>query len=168
MNKPRIEQLTFTRFIAAISIVIFHFAADVFPFKFPALHSVFSNANIGVSYFFILSGFVMMIAYGENKRVAFWSYLKGRFIRIYPAYLLSLLLLLVYIYTIPSELTDKGLLLSLPLLQSWIPERAMSLNFPSWSLSVELLFYVTFPFLFNYVYRTNSFPKLLLPVCLYG
>ena len=30
----RIEQLTFTRFIAAVAVVIFHFGREVFPFQF--------------------------------------------------------------------------------------------------------------------------------------
>ena len=43
----RIEQLTFTRFVAAISIVIFHYGKDVPPFNY--LSFLFQQANIGVS-----------------------------------------------------------------------------------------------------------------------
>ena len=64
----RIEQLTFTRFLAAIPIVLFHYSREIFPFNTPALNFWVVNANMGVSYFFILSGFVMAIAYGNRHR----------------------------------------------------------------------------------------------------
>lgn len=52
----RIEQLTFTRFIAAIAIVFFHFGKPLNIFSEPNIHKLLINANIGVSYFLILSG----------------------------------------------------------------------------------------------------------------
>jgi hypothetical protein len=65
----RIEQLTFTRFIAAVAVVIFHFGREVFPFQHPILQPLVLSANIGVSYFFILSGFVMIIAYNKQPNI---------------------------------------------------------------------------------------------------
>ncbi|MDW5290748.1 hypothetical protein [Formosa sp. PL04] len=63
----RLEQITFTRFLAAISIVIFHHGKNIFPFNQEGVSFIIKQANIGVSYFFILSGFVMVIAYGNKK-----------------------------------------------------------------------------------------------------
>ena len=90
----RVEQLTFTRFIAAISIVIFHYAKDVPPFNFDVISFLFNQANLGVSYFFILSGFVMIIAYGQKKNISFLSYMQKRFARIYPVTFLAAFFLL--------------------------------------------------------------------------
>ena len=45
------------------------------------------------------------------------------------------------------------------MLQAWRPGRAISLNFPAWSLSVELFFYALFPMLFNKFYKKFSFTK---------
>lgn len=39
------------------------------------------------------------------------------------------------------------------MLQAWIPGKALTVNFPGWSLSVELFFYISFPILFNYFYK---------------
>ncbi len=80
----RIEQLTFTRFIAAISIVIFHYGRNITPLNY--CDFVFCQANMAVSYFFVLSGFVMAIAYRDNKRVHFGRFIQRRFARIYPVY----------------------------------------------------------------------------------
>ena len=91
----RIEQLTFTRFIAAIAIVIFHFGKGIYPFGSGLLSTIINNANVAVSYFFTLSGFVMIIAYGaSNKMINARKYYINRVAKIYPVYFLSLLLML--------------------------------------------------------------------------
>ena len=51
----RIEQLTFTRFIAALTIIIFHFARQVPPFDSAFLSDVVLKLSVGVSYFYLLS-----------------------------------------------------------------------------------------------------------------
>ena len=64
----RLEQLTFTRFLAAIAVVTFHYGRGSVLMDNETLGLFFHQALYGVSYFFILSGFVMMIAY-SNKEV---------------------------------------------------------------------------------------------------
>lgn len=90
----RIDQLTFTRFIAAILMAIFHFEKESPLFNNSYLDFIIRKANIGVSYFFVLSGFVMIIAYSNQKKIYWKTYLKNRFARIYPIYFSSLLLVL--------------------------------------------------------------------------
>ena len=149
----RIEQLTFTRFIAAIAIVVFHFGKDSQLFSNDYVAFLFNNANIGVSYFFVLSGFVMIVAYHE-KTVSFFSYLKNRFARIYPVYVLAILLFIVSKSF--ENLNKVDLLLNLTMLQSWVAGKAQTINYPGWSLSVELFFYISFPFLLNLIYSKKS------------
>tara|TARA_Y100000991_G_scaffold211198_1_gene193404 strand:+ start:776 stop:1840 length:1065 start_codon:yes stop_codon:yes gene_type:complete len=153
----RIEQLTFTRFVAAISIVIFHYGKDVPPFNY--LSFLFQQANIGVSYFFILSGFVMIIAYHNKEKVHFLSYMQKRFARIYPVTLLAAILLLffkileLFIYPDKSDLSITDFLLGISLQQAWFPAKALSFNTPAWSITVEWFFYLCFPFIFNRFYK---------------
>jgi peptidoglycan/LPS O-acetylase OafA/YrhL len=59
----RAEQITFTRFFAALSIVVFHFGKNISPFNESSIKILFLQAHIGVSYFFLLSGFIMILAY---------------------------------------------------------------------------------------------------------
>lgn len=162
----RVEQITFSRFIAAVAIVVFHYGRDVFPFNHASIAFLFEQANLGVSYFFILSGFVMLIAYGNKQRVAALSYYKNRFSRIYPAYLLAILLLLLHELRLQNNINVADLTLNLLAIQAWVPGKAMSFNYPGWSLTVEFFFYATFPFLTNWLYRKHDLKLLALPVLL--
>ena len=151
------ESLTFTRFIAAICVVVFHYGMDVFPFNTSLLSSFFSHSNTFVSYFFFLSGFVMIIAYHKkiisnnfnNKK--YWI---KRFARIYPIYLFALLFYVgIIVYFEYAMFNNKDFIYNILLIQAWFKDSALSLNFPGWSLSVELLFYISFPFLIELIYR---------------
>ncbi len=148
----RIEQVTFTRFIAAMAIVVFHFGRNKFPFDDSSVSFLFQYADIGVSYFFILSGFIMIIAYGNRPRVSQWEYFQNRFARIYPVYAFALILFVAVEVMLSHNVNVTDLTINLGLLQSWIPGKALTLNYPGWSLSVEFLFYAVFPILFNRLY----------------
>lgn len=163
----RLEQLTFTRFLAAISIVVFHYGTNVFPFSHDAIDFLFRQANIGVSYFFILSGFVMIIAYNNKDKIEFWDYMKRRFARIYPVFFLAIIILLVYFVILGRPIDYKGFLLNITMVQSWIPGYALSFNGPGWSLAVEMFFYLSFPFLFNRFYKRYSYKKLIVPILIF-
>lgn len=162
----RADQITFSRFIAAISIVIFHFAEFVFPFQFEEVSFLFRHANVGVSYFYILSGFVMILAYSDRPRIDKFQYWKNRFARIYPVYFISTILFfaLKLMSTMPSD--PRVLLGNVFLLQAWIPGIIMGFNFPGWSLSVEMFFYLVFPFLYNFIFSKYSFRQLIVPTIL--
>ncbi|MBQ0768532.1 MAG: acyltransferase [Bizionia sp.] len=154
----RIEQLTFTRFIAAISIVVFHYGKGVALFYNEYTSFIFEQANVGVSYFFVLSGFVMIIAYREQFEISFFEFIKNRIARIYPVYLLAILLILSINFF--QNINKFDLVLNLFMLQSWVSNKALTLNFTGWSLSVELFFYVSFPFLFNFFYSKKHLKSI--------
>ncbi len=161
----RIEQLTFTRFIAAISIVIFHYGKGVSIFYNDYTSFIFRQANVGVSYFFILSGFVMIIAYGNREKINSLKYLNNRFARIYPVYLLAILLILgVKLF---KNIDKIDLILNISMLQSWVSNKALTLNYLGWSLSVELFFYLTFPLLFNYFYSKKKIKHISVWIILF-
>jgi len=168
-KKMKIEQLTFTRFLAAISIVVYHFGMELFPFRTEAVSFLFKQANLGVSYFFILSGFVMIIAYGGNgnSHIDRNKYYLSRIARIYPVYLIALLLLLAY-YIIRSKPIDSaGYVMNLFVIQSWFPPYPLTGNGPGWSLAVEFFFYAVFPLLFNRLYSKFKLPILALSIVLF-
>lgn len=152
----KIDQITFTRFLAAISIVVFHFGLDVFPFNSVYLKDIFSQANVGVSFFFILSGFVMVIAYQSHDKVEYINYYKNRFARIYPIYLIGLLAFIFFQIFNKNSISITELTLNIFLLQAWYPGRTLSLNFPGWSVSVELFFYILFPLIMNFYLKIKS------------
>jgi peptidoglycan/LPS O-acetylase OafA/YrhL len=136
-----------------MAIVVFHFGRDIAPFNAEMLSFIFANANIGVSYFFTLSGFIMILAYGKYPEIKASEYYRSRMARIAPAYYAALILFIPVIVAKATEFDYLGLLLNATLLQAWVPSKALSVNSPGWSLSVELFFYALFPVLFNHLYR---------------
>jgi peptidoglycan/LPS O-acetylase OafA/YrhL len=151
-SKPaRLNALTGLRCFAAINIVLFHFSN---PQWFGWLAPVVNAGYVSVSYFILLSGFVLAYNYsgraraGELDRVRFW---RARFTRIYPIYLLSLILTWAQL---PKEYATHthgmfwaGVVLTPLLLQGWIPAIATFLNTPAWTMSAETFYYFIFPWL---------------------
>ncbi len=165
----QLDQITFTRFIAALTVVFFHYGQSVFPANIPFLFENVTAGPIAVGYFYVLSGFIMAIAYyqpdkkrqkGINKK----KYWIARFARIYPVYLLALLIIVAAKYKTLAA-SPETLPLHLSLLQSWIPGYPITLNTPGWSLSVEAFFYLCFPFLLLFIYKFGL--KSLTLICLF-
>jgi peptidoglycan/LPS O-acetylase OafA/YrhL len=147
---PRIDQLYITRFAVAMSVVIFHYGRKAFPFDTYPFDALFGSAPI--TYFFVLSGFVMMLVYYRPEEKfntgQFWF---NRMARIYPVYLASLVSVLALS---PGLLRDQaGTLLNLTLLQGWVSPYPATYNFPAWALSVEIFLYAIFPVIIFFAYR---------------
>ncbi|MFA9289613.1 MAG: acyltransferase family protein [Solirubrobacteraceae bacterium] len=143
-----IKILTFTRFVTAILIVAFHYGRLSFPFNLKEIFPILMQMNITMSYFFVLSGFVLIIAY-YNKEITLFQFFKNRFARIYPTFIFIALLVLIASWF--KKLTvDFFLVISL--IHAWIPGKGTAFNVHSWTVSVEVFFYLLFPFLI-YVYK---------------
>lgn len=160
----RLEQLTFTRFIAAVAIVIYHYGTHTAVFGNSCIAPVFENAYMGVSYFFLLSGFVMIVASEGKEQIRFKPFMQHRIARIYPLYFFAILLMC---FRVGWKAVDMGeLLLALSTLQSWVPGKAQVINYAAWSLSVEFFFYLIFPFLYNRIYKKVSFKVIAIGIIL--
>ncbi len=154
-NSPKIDALTGTRAIAAIMVVIHHYAGNLLPFSW--FGQLFQSGNIAVGYFFVLSGFVLYISQKPNN---YFNYLANRFLRITPAYYCALLLTIVvihYFYPPPDPNLGWQIGASLLFIQAWVPDCTLELNSPAWSLSVEMFFYALAPFLFIIAKRQRWF-----------
>ncbi|MBZ4036614.1 acyltransferase [Flavobacterium sp. 17A] len=162
----RIEQLTFTRFLAAVSIVFFHFAKGSFIFHNPYLDFLVKYSSVFVSYFFILSGFVMIVAYHTKSEINIIEYGRNRFARIYPLYFAGIVMMAI-VPILKNEINFLDLFLNIFMIQSWIPQKALTLNVPGWSISVEAFFYILFPFLFNVVYKRISLKTISISIIVF-
>lgn len=154
----RIEALTSLRFFAAILVVIFHFGrntqlADI------AKPFIISGPQM-VTFFFVLSGFVMLVAHYHKKNEGLRKFYVARIARIVPVYILALLLV-IFLYYGKGNNNITSVLLSVTFLQSWFTPYPLSLNSPAWSLSVEALFYVSFP-LVLFVIRSSRISEVKL------
>jgi len=165
--KPQTQQFYLSRFIAAFIVFFYHFAQaphyNVYPFSHSTLlNKILTSGNIWVGYFFMLSGFIMSIAYAHKIKTlpTFIHYWLFRFIRIYPLYLCALVIMLISFFQ-----NTKNPYIHFFLIQSWFPNFIIDANLPAWSLSVEVFFYASFPFLLiflKWVIRTFSIQRSLL------
>ena len=152
MRPANLPTLTSLRFFAALMIFVFHlreFApSDV-------LYAIAPGMFQGVSFFFVLSGFVLSHA-NYGREIPLRAFYAARLARIVPLHVVCLLAL-VAVVPLPVALGQNlsapaaagAFVLKLFMLDSWWPQRAVqfSWNVVSWSLSVEMAFYAAFPFL---------------------
>jgi len=130
------------RFIASILVVLFHYS--------PVRNFVINNGGEAVNFFYLISGYVMIIAYTDkikNNKFSIRNFLINRILRIYPAYFLALVLTLGAHYLTKPFLSSIWSRFSFEVLmiQSWFYPGSM--NYPGWSVSNEFFFYITFAFL---------------------
>jgi peptidoglycan/LPS O-acetylase OafA/YrhL len=105
----------------------------------------FSRSYLAVDLFFVLSGFVIAQAYDQRlktKSMSFVQFVKVRLIRMYPMYLLSLVLC-VLVWSGHWQQAAVPLLLALFFLPSSMPGGPTDFLFPTngpyWSLMFELV-----------------------------
>jgi peptidoglycan/LPS O-acetylase OafA/YrhL len=125
---------------------------------------IFNEGHIGVSFFFILSGFILAYNYQDGilkKTKSKKKFYIARFARIYPLHILTFIISIPIIFLKAEQ--DRTLLFwqgitNISLTQSFIPLREIyfSFNSPSWSISNEMFFYITFPFLIIFLKKSKK------------
>jgi peptidoglycan/LPS O-acetylase OafA/YrhL len=145
-------QLTFLRFIGATSVVIYHFGRNADSLAWANI--IWDRANASVSFFFVLSGFILAHVYGGKSFRAVDFYV-ARIARVLPLYWIALLLTILY-EPRNHPLYMKWVLLSATLIQSWWIGYSQILNVPGWTLSVDVFFYLQFPFLLRMMSRWRT------------
>lgn len=115
--------------------------------------------HAGVTLFFILSGFVLVYTYGPARGAAIGTraFLGARVARLYPVYLAALVIgipeylrMIRGLVGIPAFTLRQTVLVTVTtplMLQAWLTGSTCRWNCPSWTLSVEALFYLLFPLL---------------------
>jgi peptidoglycan/LPS O-acetylase OafA/YrhL len=157
MTSPRVTQapaqlpsLTGLRWIAALLVFGLHVhVAEYFGGSAGnVVTQLFVAGKTGVSFFFILSGFILTWSSRPVDRArGFW---RRRVARIYPVHVATIVMALVMAFTIdPSMLRLSAWegVANLFLVQSWTPSGPSKLNPVSWSLACEAFFYALFPLL---------------------
>jgi peptidoglycan/LPS O-acetylase OafA/YrhL len=159
----RLDGLTSLRFFACLAVVLYHYARDLVA-GIPLVNGIVGLGFLGVSFFFVLSGFVLTVAYlprSEDGAIDKRSFFVARIARIYPVYVLGLALSLPFFLREPHGAGGivAPIVLRLTLLSAWVPGFALPLNPPSWTLSVEALFYLLFPFALAPFLRLKSWTR---------
>lgn len=146
----KIDSLTSLRFIAA-GMIVLHHTRESWSRLLPGL-SNHVNLGQGVSFFFILSGFILTYVYPQFKSSnEVRRFFVARVARVWPAHMAAIILLFA-IYVPLSFGEGRSILtwtLNIFMIQGWIPlkEVFFSFNAVAWSISTEFFFYLAFPFL---------------------
>ena len=151
MRRPVLPALNGLRALAAADILFFHFLN---PAWFGPFTPLASAGYVGVNFFFILSGFILAYNYTDKQEQGKFSarqFWRNRLLRLYPVYVLGLLislpiLRLEWLYQTRAHFW-QGLTLTPLMLQGISPILATFWNTPAWTLSCEVAFYLLFPWL---------------------
>ena len=151
------------RFFASLFVVLFHFG-DEAPIPLADMHSVWARGYLATDFFLMLSGFVLVRAYGAGVAagqitpVRFW--LK-RFARSYPTHLITLAILALLV--LEASLIGKTPVHAERFEWSGLPAQVLLLhafglgggqwNIPAWTLSALLICYAFFPWLWSAMRR---------------
>lgn len=145
----KLSSLQAARGLAAISVVAFHslFINAMYVAGESILPDIFIFGQTGVDLFFVISGFVMIVAF-HNKlcdRGQLANFLKGRFFRIYPTYWVYIAALAA-VYLVKPGMINASTNSSVDLVTSFLllPDDSLPLLMVAWSLVHEVWFYLVF------------------------
>lgn len=150
-QQGRLDTLTGLRYFGALAVFVTHFIGTGTSGygRIPLLYPQSTFGPHGVTFFFVLSGFVLtwMWKPGRSTPVFYWR----RVARIMPLHLVTTVLA-IWVFYEPISRQDfewGPFLLSVVLLQAWVPH--LDPSFPgnpvSWTLSCEAFFYLCYPLL---------------------
>jgi len=174
--RPRLPAVTSLRFFAAFHVALFHMKEMRILTGPHWLTSFAGIGYVGVSFFFVLSGFILVYTYA-GRDIVLGEFWRTRFARIYPAYLFSLIIYFPFFYigthqfhvpffAFAEQHFALSAVLVLFLLQAWVPPAALAWNAVAWSLSVEAFFYAVFPFALKRFGRLSSTAlAMIIPAC---
>jgi len=152
---PHLAALTGLRGIAAWLVVFYHARLSLTDWMPEAGIAIAAKGYLAVDLFFMLSGFVMWLNYGERLRSegaagapAFWW---RRFARIWPLHAAVLGAMVAFALVLLATGRDMAnyplaeLPLHVLLVQNWGLTPELTWNHPAWSISTELGAYLMFP-----------------------
>ena len=182
LSYPRFLGATnFLRGIAALSVLLWHYQHFFFtdpktfdvsqqPF-YPLFKTFYLDGLFAVQLFWALSGFVLCHSYISRADTRWYQFFWARFSRLYPLHLITLIavaaLQLIIQQVLGSfriyEYNDvKRFVLHVFFMQGWVLTDGFSFNFPSWSVSVEIVVYIMFFILLKTLKRTRLFGAIVL------
>jgi peptidoglycan/LPS O-acetylase OafA/YrhL len=125
----------------------------------------------GVTLFFVLSGFLLYLPWATGRGRSVGSYFRNRALRILPAYWLVLLVASAAAATVTKtvasggfagHMTPEHLVTNIALAQGFRPSTVFTGILPTWSLGVEICFYLLLPALAVFARKNTFAPPLIL------
>jgi peptidoglycan/LPS O-acetylase OafA/YrhL len=146
VERSRIPVLDVLRFVAALSVLCFHYgfrgysADNLLITHFTALSPVARYGYLGVYLFFMISGFVILMSAEGRSAAAFF---QSRFIRLYPAYWVACTITFASMYLLGAtnlQRTFDQWLVNLSMLQGTFG--VTDIDGVYWTLLLEMRFYL--------------------------
>jgi peptidoglycan/LPS O-acetylase OafA/YrhL len=187
-SSRHLQSLTPLRGIASLWVVLYHYSVTYFPNLHAEGYShILDKGYLAVDMFFLLSGFVMTHVYyrafTENVSGHYRNFLVARVARLYPLHLLVLVLFVATALTarvmdyaatgsfetIPLQgARSFGALIANLFMLQGLKASALSWNYPAWSISIEFMAYLAFPFVLPVIWRARAAAKLVLALLLFA
>lgn len=142
---PRIDQL---RWLAATLVFLFHFHLEYRGLGGTGLSSPWGaliiEGHTGVGLFFTLSGFLFMLIALHQRTIRYGDFLRNRMLRILPLYLV---IFMVATSIGRDKFQPQDLLYLFVSNLGLAPTSGTVITGAAWTISLEFLFYLVFPFL---------------------
>jgi peptidoglycan/LPS O-acetylase OafA/YrhL len=140
----RLQSIDTLRGVAAFAVAAYHLIG----YQFAANPSVFlilpGYGFTGVYLFFVISGFCIHLRYARGKEVDWKAFWKRRIIRLYPAYLASIVLYLLWLQLPINAFFWKDLLLHITMTHNLDNSSVYSINGVWWTLAIEEQLYLLY------------------------
>jgi peptidoglycan/LPS O-acetylase OafA/YrhL len=150
------------RFFAACVVCFFHFGQKTEYYQ--RVPAIFKAGPEMVTFFFVLSGFILFFGYQHRELVSLRQYFMKRAIRILPLYYVAFLLAAV-LRVVAGKFSFSEFFINLFCLQSWFVS-PISFNFTSWFVSDLLFFYCLFPFILSFLKKRKPDPAHMIAASL--
>ena len=166
----RNQSLDLLRGIAILMVVAAHCGLSTASFVPGLAATVGSYGQLGIQLFFIVSGYTMMLTYGDSVDVAAArAFYIRRVFRIAPLFWIALVFYLVitngegFREWAPVGISARDVLLTIFFLH-WTSVTAFNSVVPGgWSIAVEMQFYLLFPLIIH-LFRRNNGPLIIYAV----
>jgi peptidoglycan/LPS O-acetylase OafA/YrhL len=146
MTHARVNEIDLLRFLAALSVVFYHYtfrgyaADDLSAMPYPLLAPAAKYGYLGVELFFMISGFVVLMTAAASRRLR--DFCISRMVRLYPAYwaCCTITFVLVAAWGAPRHTaTIDQYLMNMTMLSGL--SKYQPIDGAYWSLLVEIRFY---------------------------
>ena len=190
-NSDRIPVIDFLRGLSCLGVLLYHVRVDLWVgwwriTSYPEEYSSFAKAmawlsiptpfmGYAVVLFFLISGFCIHYPNANgNVRPDWKTYLKRRFLRIYPTYLIAILFTSIISYYCHVRWDDntwdlERILRVSTISQNYPPGSGQFLSNPSlWTIPLEIEFYVLYPIAFFFLLKFGFLKLFLLSFAISG
>jgi len=156
--EPRLDHL---RFMAAAMVIFYHCFTDNFGLghsTYNPLLGLVEQGHMGVGLFMVLSGY-LLTKIASGRELKYFDFIKNRVLRIYPLYILCVLIMLCGWSTEYSF--TQALSMFFPFVNA-LQGVQLPMFAHLWTIAVEFQFYLIFPFLVLFLDRSG--PRFIIGV----